>query len=319
MKSIFSKLIVSLVISANAFWSVFTLPTYADVIPNDPYDLSIQKTIIATDLIWSTITYKISYTNSGNVTLSWMYLRDFYDTGLVFKSVLSSTPDLNWNDIIFSHLSDQHMLQWQSIVLWPNATWEAILMFDIVSWTLSTGITNTIKCGVSDGTCTPNTRFTWSGGWNATVFVQPKNNSNQVDSPAPYDLTIDKTANMSLVINGDIVEYTITYTNNNPEPKNDIYLEDVFLSNDFSFDSVVSSSPSVWNPSIVNSNDTPKQTRLIWRNLSLGPNSSGTIVLRFIVKTAHTDMQNTGKVWSTALDGTFYIQGGLSLRDWHIK
>lgn len=68
----------------------------------------------------------------------------------------------------------------------------------------------------------------------------------QEESPAPYDLVVDKSVDSSSVVNWDTVIYTITYGYHDGSwTKNDIYLEEIFPSSNFEYLSMISSSPSV--------------------------------------------------------------------------
>lgn len=116
----FSKTIrvtMSILLLVTSYVPMFQQYSYAWVYPSEDYDLNIVKNIIDTDLTWSTITYKIDYSIAWWVSATWVYLRDVYDSWLTYNQVISSSPDLSDSSILFSHISDQHILQRQGIEL----------------------------------------------------------------------------------------------------------------------------------------------------------------------------------------------------------
>lgn len=295
------RVITSVFILVTVYNPIFWQHGYASVLPTQDYDLSITKTVIDTDLTWGTITYRINYSLSWWVSATWVYLRDMYDSWLSYNSIVSSSPDLTNPSIISTHISDQYTLQWQNISLPEDWSGEVILRFDIEDDSYLSGIINIVSCGVSDDSCRPDNAITWSGWSNSIIFVQP-GVTGPSPSPAPYDLIVSKIASTWIVVPWDFIEYTIEYGYHSDTatwPKSDIYLVDNFPK-ELIFDSVVSGpSPDA----ILNWSN-----QIIWRDLSLSPNSSWAIVLRFEVNNVYTGFINYTTIWSTRTDGQLYFQ-----------
>jgi uncharacterized repeat protein (TIGR01451 family) len=251
-----------------------------------PYDMQITKNLISATA--TGVSYELIYTNSWSQALTGSYMMDTYASGLLYLDYSSTV-----SGIVVSNMSWINNITISNIDIQANASGKVTLNFAKVGDTSYINTWSIIaSCPVSQQ---------WNYSWENTFFVSPP--AVVAPSSAPYNLNITKTLVWSSIKNpGDTVEYDITYCYENSSiTKNDVYLEDVYpdtlqfvsATNIATPDAVITGNPS---------------GKVIWRNLSMAPNTCNTTRMSFVVDGIYTGTVNTANIGTTSSLGQWYIQ-----------
>ncbi|MDD4287687.1 MAG: hypothetical protein PHN33_05060, partial [Candidatus Peribacteraceae bacterium] len=179
---------------------------------NDEYnvilnpDATIQKSGPTTVIRGNTVNYTVTVTNIGTATALNAVVADVIPSGLTFHGGLSST------DCLLNGAGTSVLCNNFSLAVGQTKT-----------FTIAFTVPTTVSCGSTiRNTATVSTSNDQNGSNNTSQTV-----STTVECPVlSADLGITKTANVSSVMTGDPVSYTLMVTNSGPEAASNVVIGD---------------------------------------------------------------------------------------------